>query len=363
MTIKINHKEQENIVDTIIWDRDSYFIDFNGYWSRFTGSIAQKIAERTTDNWNNFNLIRTTAIKTLGINPEDGNSTDLSSPINILPVNVFPSLLATALRNLLPDKNLDDLNRLFQELTSVALQESQKYIKDSIRLANLEIIKQINKEAKQILITNDSPENNDLFIKEANISNLLYKSHSQINKEQLLSLLNNDSLFITKNSYLKNSYESKRIKNILLAEEIKGLTFDKAAITSLVTINIDGASRGNPGPASIGIVFYKDNKIIKEISEQIGIKTNNHAEYTALIRALEICIENSYQDIEIRSDSELVVNQVNKKYKVKDADIKELFDNAFSLINQLKSFKITHVQREENLKADKLANNALKGVL
>jgi len=158
--------------------------------------------------------------------------------------------------------------------------------------------------------------------------------------------------------FLQNSYLARGIKNILLTDDLKMLSFSE--INDLIKINIDGASRGNPGPSGIGIVFYKNNEITHEVSEFIGEKTNNFAEYTALIKALEICIENNYENIEIRSDSELVVKQVNKIYKVKDADIKELFDKVINLIQKLNSVRIIHVPREENLKADKLANNAIK---
>ncbi len=148
----------------------------------------------------------------------------------------------------------------------------------------------------------------------------------------------------------------------MLLEDIAQAKFKEASDNHWVTINIDGASRGNPGPASIGIVFYKKNETIKEVSESIGNHTNNFAEYAALIKALEISLENNYQNIDVRSDSQLVVNQINKKYKVKDADIKELFDKANSLIQKLSSFKIIFIPREENLKADKLANHALNSL-
>ncbi|MBI3590277.1 MAG: ribonuclease HI family protein [Candidatus Melainabacteria bacterium] len=242
--------------------------------------------------------------------------------------------------------------------------ESQQYLKDSITVNNLETIKQINKKAKQVLITNDSKENNDLFIKEAGLENCFHEVHAQTNKEQLVDFLKkDDSIFLTGNPFLVNSYLKRGIKNILTIEEIKLISFNKATDNELITINIDGASKGNPGPASIGMVFYKDKQIINEASEFIGIKTNNFAEYTALIRALEISLDKGFNNIMIKSDSELVVNQINKTYKVKDSDIKDLFDKAYSLIEKLNSFKIIHVPREENLKADKLANNALKNNL
>ena len=168
-------------------------------------------------------------------------------------------------------------------------------------------------------------------------------------------------MFITKNSFLKDSYSRRKLNNVLLLQNLKDIEIWFSKKENIV-IKIDGASKGNPGPSAIGIAIYKNNELTEEISEFIGNQTNNFAEYTALIRALEICLAKSYKNIEVNSDSELVVKQINKIYKVKDADIKELFDKANSLISKIPSFKITHVPREENLKADKLANNALKAI-
>ena len=358
MSITLQYKNTNYLCEIIIWDRDSYFIDFNNYWARLAGTIAQKIAENTTDNWNKFNLVRTQSIKALGINPESGLP-ELLSPINILPVDIFHFILASNLRDILSDKKLNELNTLFKSLITKATEETRKYIKDSIIIKNLEIIKSINKKAKQIIITNDFGGNNELFLREINLDTCLFKNIAQINKERLDDLLNKNSIFITNNIFLKDSYLKRNILNVLSIEDINMISFKESNV-DLVTINIDGASKGNPGPASIGIVFYKNKDIIQEVSEYIGNKTNNFAEYTSLIRALEISLNNSYKDIEIKSDSELVVKQINKIYKVKDADIKELFDKVNSLIEKFSSVKISHIPREENLKADKLANNALK---
>ena len=361
MSIKLKYKQNEYDVDTLIWDRDSFFIDFNNYWSRLIASISQKIAERTTDNWNKFNVIRTEAIKILGIDLETGKA-DLSSPVNNIPLNVFPALLTSGLKKLLTEKKADELNLLFQDLVGKTLKESQAFIKDSIKKEAVELAKQINKSANQILITNDSKENNEIFLKESRLEDCFRQILANINKEQLTDLLKNNSVFITSNSFLQSSYSNKGINNVLLIDELKQLSYESTAKEHLITINIDGASRGNPGPSAIGIVFYKGNETVKEVSEFLGNHTNNFAEYTALIRALEISLETGYKDIEIKSDSELVVNQINKKYKVKDADIKELFDKAYSVIGKLSSFKIAHIRREENLKADKLANSALNKI-
>ena len=361
MSIELKYKDLNLQIDTILWDWDSYFIDFKCYWSRLIGSIAQKVAENTTDNWNKFTLVRTQAIKTLGVNIES-NTPEPSSPASILPLNIFAQLLVSSLKGLLQEKNREDLNYLFQNVIDKALSENQVYINDSLIQENLDIIRQINKKVKQVLITNDSKENNNLFIKEAKLENYVHQAITQANKEQLSDYLRDNSILITKNIYLQNFYKKRKIENVLVVEDISLLGFNELIQKEPIVINIDGASRGNPGPSAIGVAIYKDKDLVEEISEFIGDQTNNFAEYTALIRALEISLERGYRNIEIRSDSELVVNQINKVYKVRDAYIKELFDKACFFIEKLSSFKISYTPREENLRADKLANNALNSL-
>lgn len=356
MPIKIKHQNNNYKCSTILWDRDSYFTDFNSYWTRLIAAIAQKIAENTTNNWNSFSEVRTRVIASLGLDIETQKAA-LSSPINLLPVNTYPPLLASCLCE---NKNRDELTNLFQMVTQKALNECKEYIKSSLITKNIEIIKRLGKNVKQFLITNDSKENNDFFITEANLENYFYKVLCQINKGQLDEYLKDDSLFLTSNTFLKESYLTRKIEKVILIEDISSLSFDFTTYNSLIKLHIDGASKGNPGPSGIGIVFYKEGEIIEEIEEFIGNQTNNFAEYTALIKALEISKNNSYKIIEICSDSELVVNQINKVYKVKDAYIKDLYDKACSLIEKLEYVKVSYVPREENLRADKLANNAIK---
>ncbi len=121
----------------------------------------------------------------------------------------------------------------------------------------------------------------------------------------------------------------------------------------------DGASRSNPGDASIGVSVTLDGKEIHTISKKIGIATNNEAEYQALINALNYCIANSIDEIEVYLDSELVVEQVNKNYKVKAANLKALNSEVEGLVQQFKYVKFNHVYREDNKRADQLANIAL----
>jgi ribonuclease HI len=124
--------------------------------------------------------------------------------------------------------------------------------------------------------------------------------------------------------------------------------------------NIDGASRGNPGPASYAVVLRDpQGKIALELAKNIGRETNNVAEYFALLAALDYAITHNIAALRIRSDSELLVRQMQGRYKVKSADLKPLHERAAKLARQLQYFAIEHVRRELNRDADALANVAL----
>ena len=127
-----------------------------------------------------------------------------------------------------------------------------------------------------------------------------------------------------------------------------------------VTIHTDGAARGNPGPAAIGAVIRDEqDKIIAQISHRIGFATNNHAEYTAIIIALEKAIKLGAKQVIIKSDSELVVKQLTGRYRVKKASLKPLYQQVKQLQASLEGFTITYIPREQNKEADNLANMAL----
>jgi ribonuclease HI len=133
---------------------------------------------------------------------------------------------------------------------------------------------------------------------------------------------------------------------------------------SKVIAYTDGASRGNPGDAGIGILLVdeKDN-VIKEISDYIGQTTNNIAEYTALVTALKEALEMNFEEIESISDSELMVKQINGEYQVKNEGLKPLYKEACELLKKFKSFTVRHVRREYNKKADELANRGIDEAL
>ena len=129
---------------------------------------------------------------------------------------------------------------------------------------------------------------------------------------------------------------------------------------SSFVIYTDGASRGNPGPASLGVVILDEKgNIVKEISETLGDQTNNFAEYTAVIRGLEEAISLGAKKLTVRSDSQLLVRQLCGQYKVKSSVIMPLFRKCKELIAKIEEFNCEHIPREENEEADRLANLAL----
>lgn len=128
-----------------------------------------------------------------------------------------------------------------------------------------------------------------------------------------------------------------------------------------VVIKTDGGAKPNPGLAAIGAII-KDGqgRVLASISQDIGYSTNNQAEYKAVIAALEKAIELGASQVDLRSDSELVVGQLNGQYRVKNAALKPLYLKVIQLASNLKSFAITCIPREENKEADRLANLALE---
>ncbi len=129
---------------------------------------------------------------------------------------------------------------------------------------------------------------------------------------------------------------------------------------NLHTAHIDGAARGNPGPASYAVIIRRpDGSLLKEIGKYIGRATNNVAEYYALIAALDFAVTAGIAHLRVLSDSELLVRQMQGLYKVKNADLRPLFERAKKIATGLGWFGIDHVRRELNRDADALANEAL----
>ena len=127
-----------------------------------------------------------------------------------------------------------------------------------------------------------------------------------------------------------------------------------------IVANIDGGARGNPGPAAYGVVVYNaQGELIKEWGEYLGIQTNNVAEYSGLIAALEYAAGARHKSMKVLSDSELLVRQMRGQYKVKSPALRQLYDRAQVLTRKLEKFSIEHVLRERNREADRLVNQVL----
>lgn len=127
-----------------------------------------------------------------------------------------------------------------------------------------------------------------------------------------------------------------------------------------LTVNVDGGARGNPGPAAVGVVVRgPDGGVLEEHSERIGKATNNVAEYRALLAGIERAVAHGATELELIGDSELVVRQVEGRYKVKDATLRELHDEAKRALAGFDRWKVSHVKRERNAGADRLVNAAL----
>jgi probable phosphoglycerate mutase len=127
-----------------------------------------------------------------------------------------------------------------------------------------------------------------------------------------------------------------------------------------ITAFCDGGARGNPGPAGFGVYIEDDRgKKLAELSEYLGIRTNNFAEYSGLLAALEFALRYDHPRLRVVSDSELMVKQIKGQYKVKSPDLRQLYDEAKRRIAGLESFQIQHVLRNKNREADRLANEAM----
>lgn len=127
-----------------------------------------------------------------------------------------------------------------------------------------------------------------------------------------------------------------------------------------IKANIDGGARGNPGPSAYGVIV-RDAKgeIIAELSDYLGIQTNNYAEYSGLLAALDFAVREKHLSIKVLSDSELLVRQMQGRYKVKSPGLIDLYNRARALVRKLDHFSIEHVLRQYNKDADALVNQVL----
>jgi ribonuclease HI len=132
---------------------------------------------------------------------------------------------------------------------------------------------------------------------------------------------------------------------------------------TFATLWTDGAARGNPGPAGIGVMLKgPDGAVIAAEGRFVGHSTNNVAEYKALLRGLELALERGVLKLEVRADSELLIKQLKGEYRVRNAGLLPLYEQAQALLGRLDAFRLKHVRREQNAEADRLANEGIDRV-
>jgi ribonuclease HI len=138
----------------------------------------------------------------------------------------------------------------------------------------------------------------------------------------------------------------------------QGVLFDGAQGAS-ARANVDGGSRGNPGPAGYGVRIELANGTVIELKESLGLTTNNVAEYSGLIAALKWAAANEVSSLHVRADSELLVKQMRGEYRVKSPALQPLHEQACALVRRIGDVTFQHVRREFNKDADRLANEAM----
>src|SRR3984885_7239194 len=132
------------------------------------------------------------------------------------------------------------------------------------------------------------------------------------------------------------------------------------ATSDWINAHCDGGARGNPGPAGYGALIQNhEGMVLAELSEFLGMRTNNYAEYSGLLGCLQYALDHHHPRLRVVSDSELMVKQIQGKYQVKSPDLKPLYDEAKRRIAKLEAFEITHALRHKNKDADRLANEAM----
>lgn len=134
-------------------------------------------------------------------------------------------------------------------------------------------------------------------------------------------------------------------------------------MTRRVVVYTDGGARGNPGPAAIGAVVVDPSKdppeTLASVSEAIGVATNNEAEYRAVVAGLECALELGAREVELRADSELVIRQLEGRYKVRTETLRPFYQEVQTLLTRFDRVRLAHVRREKNTEADALVNRAL----
>ncbi|MDJ0625722.1 MAG: HAD-IA family hydrolase [Candidatus Caenarcaniphilales bacterium] len=378
--------------ELIIFDKDGTLIDFKSVWLNMAAARAQRLADSLSSNSAELFNWRNRFLRALGINPETGDIS-LDGPIVNLSFESQSYCLATLLHSLEPDlytwkKALE----LTNESIDWALKQNDPATMSSEIPGAFDFIKQLSKcSVKLALITSDSTENANKTLVRFGVRECFQAvvgSDTQFPKPSSRAIISVcKSLGVDINRAIMigdapNDIKMAKGANIpvicveglasrvellehgadAVVDSLDDLEFQsQKEVAKKLILRTDGASRGNPGQASIGYVISDSQEnSVHRYGRPIGSQTNNYAEYTALIYGLEKVVSMQPESLTIELDSDLIVKQVQKKYRVKDQTLIQLYKKVERLLLDLNcNWDIKHIPRADNHEADALCNKAL----
>ncbi|MDX1920768.1 MAG: HAD-IA family hydrolase [Candidatus Caenarcaniphilales bacterium] len=377
--------------ELIIFDKDGTLVDFKSVWLNMAAARAQRLADHLSKNSAELFAWRNRFLRALGVNPETGEIS-LQGPIVNLSFEAQSYCLATLLHTMLPEKyNWEQALSLTDNAIDWALSHNDPAMLAEPLPGAFEFIKEISKShVKMALITSDSTENAKRTLARFGVLDYFSEvmgsdiSPSKPSPRAVSMVCNKIGVTPSRTILIGDAPNDIKMaqgakipviciegignkKNLLEIgataviknwDELKFNTKDKHEGLVLRT---DGASRGNPGKAAIGFVITDlQGNYIKRYGEPIGVCTNNVAEYSALIKGLEKVVPMQPEELMIELDSDLIVKQIEGKYKVKEETLISLHSKAVKLLKKLTGkYKIAHIPRAKNFEADKLCNLAL----
>ncbi len=403
-------------IRAIILDKDGVFVDFAKLWGTIISYRAQTIAENALCSSDGFETIKNDCMMVMGLDPKTDRF-DPFSPGSCMPFDhvkiALASSLFTNMKKLNSEFTWHDALKVIDDSTD-SVRKAYKIVDHSEPIAgSIEKIQEISKAGYRLgVLTSDTEANAMGALEKFKIDKLFFKVQGgkkktpELYKElcaKLGVLPEETIMFGDTPMELKSAKECGAMAVGLLSgvvdENNKAILeehadfilaaladFDLSSLgdsthegnntseqqklvvsankqdmldTNTVVIFSDGASRGNPGEASVGAVLEEGGNVVKEISNVLGIATNNEAEYQALIAGLEAAIEMNYKKVIANADSELMVKQLKGDYKVKSSNMRPLYQRVKELEAQFDSVEYKHVTRANNWVADKLANEAL----